>query len=75
MAKSTNKEVSRAEYACRKMRKIINEKSLEIDKLTTDLNNIKCELRDYRDSKPIYYQVVVICSVLIACMSLWINRY
>ena len=40
MVKSQNKELSRAEYACRTMRNVIKEKDEEIENLKQDLDTI-----------------------------------
>ncbi len=73
MAKSMNKELSRAEYSCRKMRKIIIKKDEEIDLLKNNINDLSYELNIYRNIEPIYYPAIVVCSIVGACISLWIN--
>ena len=74
MAKSMNKELSRAEYACRKMRKIITQKDEEIDDLKSDVNDLSYELNIYRNIEPIYYPAIVVCSVAGVCISVWLHH-
>ena len=74
MMKSMNKKLSRAEYACRKMRKIITQKDEEINLLNNNVNDLYYELNIYRNIEPIYYPAIVVCSVVGAFISVWLNH-